>query len=198
VPPRPSLPAERRLLSPTSSRPHAAFLLAEQATATVSPPTHEHVAAHDRSASPRNSRDRRSASVRAGPREDATAAPPPDRRAAPRLSDGAAATNHRNPRSGSVYHVQFGGTYSLWFLEQRYIYFFFSILHISPFTIYYSHQHFATVGAAAVGTTAYCVSFLGVVEEIDCSCPQGSAQRTQLLDNFGRLGDLEASQLLCL
>jgi hypothetical protein len=32
-----------------------------------------------------------------------------------------------------------------------------------------------TVGAAAVCTTAYCVSFLGVVEEIDCSCPQGSA-----------------------
>ena len=28
---------------------------------------------------------------------------------------------------------------------------------------------FATVGAAAVGTTINCVSFLGVVEEIDCN-----------------------------
>jgi hypothetical protein len=34
---------------------------------------------------------------------------------------------------------------------------------------------FATVRAAAVGTTACCDSFLGVVEEVNCCYPQGSA-----------------------
>jgi len=57
---------------------------------------------------------------------------------------------------------------------------------------------FATVRAAAGGTTAYCDSFLGVVEEVNYSCPQRSVKRPQLLDNFGGMGDLEASQLLCL